>query len=595
MAQRMSTTSSIIFMTVVMIDNIAAKDIGPCRFIGKHAVGGHCFSPSAHWEYDGTCIETLTTGKRCFVPDTREFKFTLRVSIRQLRLGSDRSRPLERVWIRGTGPGLSWSRATELKRSAGGIGIWITDIKYRYDSRGILCNNNTHCSFNQRCLEFRVYLDEGGKHDMIGPNIVINFPVSHSMYGHHHFLSPRVDVHPWFGGKTVSIEEFTLSNIPFPLNELKMNLLYPPSFEYNIRKMYPVLILFGTKEGRQIVHLLESMYVYEATIQEVFIINIHYKDSAPFCAFNPYTAGEIGGGVNLLWKCKNIDNCHECITCWDIEKPSKCYKDEFISSAQRCLHPVKCGGIGEALLDIIEKDLITQIESKIPKRLLLDFPKNRLSVIGFDGAGLLACHAAISRPYLFQNAACLSAPFYWPISSLNLSTLMADNTGMGKLIKNISHYFMFFPERKAFYSSQKYYIDYGEMDNYHFPVVNSSYYVDWFISKLKVILTVPDENILHFQNVPMASNIHYLHPKGGTEVFNRIRLPLLFFLGAEGGPNVALPALSKRYSPIQSLKMTGTNIPEECVAELQILEYKASTTNDVPMEILIMSIGKHSC
>lgn len=568
---------------LVFLQEASSKDIGPCR--NTDVNGGHCFGPGAHWQHDAVCISP-----RCHVPDTREFKFRLRISIRQLKLSSSsNSPPVSKLWIRGSGPGLSWSKPILLQKSAAGLGLWVTNIAYRYDSESLLCSNDTSCILNQRVLEFRVYQDEAGKQDMIGPNLYVNLPVGRSIYGHQLFITPNVDVFPWFGGRTIHIEEFTVSQMSPPFEEVKVNILYPPSFDYNVRRRYPVVIIFGMREGPLITPLLESMYTYEASIREAFILNIHYVDKAPFCAFNPYSKSN-AGSVNLVWRCKVEDYCYTCHKLQEMD----CPKEIFIGTVRRYLFPMKCGGEGDALLDIIEKEIIPHVISKIKGRLLVDFSRDRLSIIGFDGAGLLACHAAISRPHIYQNAACLSAPFHWPLDLLDESVSTENSSGIDILMSDLSHDFMFFPERRGFYAAQKYYLDYGETDNYHFPIVDMNHYMDLFMKRLKIEFGVPNRNILFFKGVPKAGNNYFTEVDGGTEVLNRVRIPLLFFLRAEGGPNRNLPHLIRDTKSTRTENKDYESISPECLLELQIYQQQSKSDHvmTVPLDIYFITLGK---
>ena len=571
---------SLSLILVALVNDTKGVDVGECEVSNE---GNQCFDTSAHWQHDGVCIED-----RCYVPDTRSFRFTLRISIKILRLFRSIKR-LDKLWIRGVGPGFSNDHPIALRKSASGVGLWTTEVTYRYDSEGILCNSKTHCSANQLALEFRVYQNEAGSEDMIGPNMYVSLPVPVSMEGSDYFLPPNVDVYPWFGGRTITIEEFRVLATSSIFTEFKGQILYPPSFEYNLRRKYPVIILFGTRIGPQIVSLLENMYVNEASIHEALVITLYYNDSAPFCAFNPYSADD---DFNLIWKCKSEEYCRECFRCWE----SRCSKEQFIDRATNCLYPMKCNGYGEDVLDVVEEHVIPEVAEKMTNRLLIDFPRNRLTIIGFDGAGLLACHAAVSRPNVYQNAACLSAPLHWPLKSLVPTG--ADETGMGKLITSMGNRFTFYPDNRSFHATQKYYIDYGEFDNHHFRTINTGSYVDWFVSKLKDTLGVPLENIFHLRNVLKSSNNYYFAPEGGMEILNRIKIPLLFFFRIESGPNVVFPHTSVTSGgsvlsgPPKSDSKNHTEYSEECITKLQILQQREKRIPGVPMEIFIITIRK---
>ena len=568
----------------------AAKYVGPCE--ARVATGSRCFSPDTQWQFDGTCAQ-LHNKYHCHVPDTRDFKFELRISIRQKSISG--ARPLNRLWIRGNGPELSWDTPVKLQKSGKGLGLWVVEIEYTYNSKSMLCSKTSHCLFNQRALEFRVYQDEAGKRDMIGPNLLVHLPVPDSASGHKNFLFPTVDVYPWFGGTAVTIEDVTLTGLPAPFEKLTASFLFPPSYDYNVRRKYPVVILFGSGEGIRISPLLETMYSHEASIIETFVINIHYFDLAPFCAFNPYSKANMGT-VNSIWRCKDDNQCKVFNFCWF----SKCDNEEFEEGTRTYLHAVSCGGSGEIMLDIIEEDLIPAAESKAPNRLLLNFPKNRLTIIGYDGAGLLACHAAISRPHIYRNAACLSAPFHWPMNVLlGGNGPPIDQTGISKALRNASEEFLFYPEKRAFYMSQKYYIDYGEKDNDFFPAIKARQYIQWVIDKLRVEFGVLPENILHFKRVLRSCNNYFTHADGGTEVLNRIRMPLLFFFGAEGGPNAAFPSLvlpRAGLDPEEEVvqEEDGLVIPEACLLQFQIFQRKNKKTSSVPLAVLLVCVGELS-
>ena len=559
----------------------SGRDVGQCQQEDKH--GGHCFAPSEYWQNDGTCVHSQYT-RRCHVPDTREFKFTLRISMRQLRYLNSKSIEL---WIRGSGPGLSWNKPVKLQKSASGVGIWVTEISYIYDSQGLLCTGTKHCLFNQRNLEFRVYQDEEGKDGMLGPNLYVNLPVPSSMVGGVFFITPTVDVYPWFGGASIILKDITFSVTP--LGNVKATLLYPPSFYYNARKKYPVVIMFGSKLSLQISPLLELMFIHEASIQEAVVIVLHHNNSAPYCEFNPYPEGSEGEYVNLIWKCKRED-CKTCHHCWDLENQLKCDSDTFRSSAELCLYPTRCSQKvwGETWLDLIEEHIIPGVLEDSQNRILVDFPKDRLTIMGFDGTGLLACHAAVTRPHVYSNAACFSAPFHWPLKSLTNRTV-AHETGLGRAMNNFSHNFMFYPELFSFHATQQYYIDYGELDNIHFPFVDIDYYIDEFENQLHEMFDVPLQNVLKFKKLAMAGNNYHLHPEGGVEILNRIKIPLLFFLGAEGGPNQVFPLLQEL--SVTPPSKTDVPIPDECLTELLFEQRRNEVMTSVPLEIFLLTIG----
>lgn len=584
-----------LMLMMMLVISINARDGGLCNEGAR--LGSRCQTTDTALQTDGVCV-AQGSEQHCHVPDTRDFKFSLRISIRQLRLQAPatNTRPLDNLWIRGNGPGLSWDKSIQLKKSARGLGLWVVDITYKYDTKGVRCSDSEHCLFNQKALEFRVYQDANGNYDMIGPNLYVDLPIPRSMFGHQSFILPSIDVHPWFGGKSITIEEFTLSDLPAPFAKFKVHLLYPPSFDFNVRRKYPVVILFGSDEGIRISPLLETMFIHEASIHEALFINVQYFDSAPFCAFNPYSKANTGS-LNSIWKCKDPEQCKLFNFCWF----SRCDKESFYDGALTYLYAKKCGGEGEIMLDIIEKYLVPKVIARVPNRLILDFPRNRLSIIGYDGGGLLACHAAITRPHTYQNAACMSPPFYWPLNVLRTNNTTFRKTGISKAMANASHELFLYPEKRAFYIGQKYYIDYGLQDNHHFPIVDTSHYVDQFIEKLQLEFSISTPNILHFKSIPGSSNNYFLYPNGGMELLNRIKIPLLFFLRAKGGPNADFPHLAASSlsddhhdEGTELEEVEELDIPEECLLQFQTFQqrYNLKSKYEVPLGVLLMCIGK---
>ena len=591
---RGSRSPVLMIMTVLVTSGcINARDGGVCNEGAR--LGSRCQAVDDDLNTNGVCVAQRGTDERhCHVPDKREFKFSLRISIRQLRLQtSTNTRPLDNLWIRGKGPGLSWDKPVQLRKSARGLGHWVVDINYKHDNKGVECSDSRHCLFNQKALEFRVYQDADGEYDMLGPNLYVDLPVSKSMFGHQSFILPPIDVHPWFGGKSTTIEDFTLSDLPAPFDKCKVNLVYPPSFDFNVRKKYPVVILFGNDEGIRISPLLETMFIHEASIHEVFFINIEYFDSAPFCAFNPYSKANTGS-LNSIWRCKDQEQCKLFNFCWF----SRCDKESFYDGALTYLYAKKCGGEGEIMLDIIEKYLVPKVLARVPNRLLLDFPRNRLSIVGYDGGGLLACHAAISRPHIYQNAACMSPPFYWPLHVLHTNSTDFRKSGISKTMDNASHDLFLYPEKRAFYIGQKYYIDYGQRDNHHFPIVDTSDFIDQFIERLQLEFSLSTPNVLHFKSIPGSNNNYFLYPNGGVELLNRIKIPLLFFFGAKGGPNVDFPNLAPLLSEDDVLEeleeVEEPDIPEECLLQFKIFQRRYDFKNKytVPLGVFLGCIGK---
>ncbi len=466
------------------------------------------------------------------MPNSAEFKLAVVAQWRKLRKTPD-SKSITTLWMRGSGPGLSWEKSTELKKTASSIDTWKAELSYTSGSDSLRCLSSSHCSTNQRALEFRLYRDELASEGMLGPNFFIPLPLSHSLSGTVDFLTPTVTVKPWFDGNKITVSSYiqtSSESVTGRMSQMivKVSLLYPPSFEYNVRKTYQLVILFGKKEPMLVAPLLEHLFVHDATVKEVFVVVIGYLDKAPFCNSSPFNP------AGTLFVCKSGVTCHDCQSCWDERRAERCDREEFIDKTNRCLKGVKCNGHGDEILDMIELDILPEIQERAQNRLLIDFPRNRLSIIGMDGAGLLACYAALTRPTIYANAGCMSAPFNWPLLELEKEF---DPRVMASLLSRINGSIRRLPSLQMEYITQKYYVDNGDNDNFYFPSVDAHRYTEWFISRLQDDLGLRiNENIV-YAKIPGLSNSYYHHWYHGERVLHTLRYPLLYFFRAQGGPS----------------------------------------------------------
>ena len=378
------------FILAVLLPVSNCAKVGRCT---KLREGSKCRSTHSELELDqGVCIYDELKKPACHKPDSRRFSFKLVAAIRQL---TDDTEPIRSLWLRGSGPGLSWERAKEMKRVKDGF--WALDINYIYDSNALLCLKSTQCSLNQRSLEFRVHKDDLGREDMLGPNIYIRLPISNSISGHSDFSPPNVFFYPWFDSKRVKVKSHTFSTPLYfhRLNKyMKVSIFYPPSYYHNAWKRYPVVILFGTRAKRQIVPLLESMYVYESNIKEAIVVSVHDQSiNPPYCDYNPFelipetvTGNEATNyRGNYVWRCHSVryKDCHACMTCFDPNREDSCSVEEFYAESLRCdLHPFRCFARGGSKLDILENNVLPELSLMTAGRIMIDYPKDRISIIG---------------------------------------------------------------------------------------------------------------------------------------------------------------------------------------------------------------------
>ena len=517
--------------------------IGGCS---QNREGSRCTARSTDWPHDGACLfDDKFKKTACHVPDSRLFFFKLVAVI----IPREGHQPIDRLWIKGSGPGLSWKQSKEMKKNM--KGYWSLDIKYRYDSNSVLCVEESQCTLNQRALEFRVYRDELALDDMIGPNIYIRLPISKSMSGSSDFSPPHVFCYPWFDGKKVVIKDYTLRS-PLHFNHynnfIRGQVFYPPSYDYNVLKLYPVVIVLGGMKNK-LGPILESMYVYESNIEEAIILSVDNLFSAPYCEFNPFhlvVPNPSYYSGTYVFECTGSQDCDSCMNCFDPSRVEFCDAKEFSSQARRCgFTGVRCSGWAGAILDNIEYILLPQFSAWTMNRILIDHPKDRISIVGIDGGGLLACFAALSRPGVYKNAGCISASFHWPFRSLEVKE-NRKNQGIGLLLDEITERMKIRKELQVLHSSQKYYVDVGEHDNQLMPIVEAHNYSDWVVEQLAIRLKLDPENLLYFRNVLGGKNsVKHLKQFGDYRMIERIKVPLLFFLKPEGGLNEDYPRMPK--------------------------------------------------
>ncbi len=548
----------LVFFLSLLLPLAYTAIVGRCS---KDRKSNRCTGSNAFWQYDGICLDD-TNPPTCHVPDSRHFRFYLVAAVQRLRdsLGEP---PIKDMWVRGAGPGLSWETAVKMKKVK--EGHWILLIEYISDSNALLCQEESRCSLNQQALEVRFYRDEHGMDNMLGPNMYIHLPVSNSIAGHAHFSPPDVFLYPWFDGKRVLRFNIRLDNPMqitvsdgFRARGIPLTIYYPPSFEHNLLKRYPLVIVIGRKLEHQIIPLLESMYLHESNIEEAFVLGMHSYSPTPYCKSNPFEVLDTSDYMgNILYRCPEhrrdlYEQCMECMSCLDTERVDKCSIQEFDKERQECeMLSHRCEPRAEYILDNIQDVVIPEISVRTMNRIKVDYPKDKISILGIDGAGLMACYAALSRPDVYQNAACFSAPFHWPLRSATIKESRKEQ-GIGLLFNEIMDKMKLRPELQVLHATQKYWIDVGEYDNDFLPIVDEHNYSDWVVDQMKARLKI--DNIVYFRNVLGAGNsyIHMrpTHLKGiasfiqkasDIRLVDRLKLPLQWFLKPEGGFNAKHP------------------------------------------------------
>ena len=546
--------------------------------------GTKCHGENKPWQTDGVCKSAADGRIYCVVPDTREFAFRVAVKMRSLR---ENLQELNSLWLRGSGPGMSWEAPLPLTLHPNIVDTWLSEpIHYISDSDGFLCDSLLHCSAIQAAMEFRIHKDEFGKEDMSGPNFYRTLPISNSMTGGMNFTIPQVTVFPWFEGSIVNKEdvEVHMSKLEKKRNfipNLSSTLLFPPSFNYNVYKKYPLVIVFGTTlDAVLIIPVLEYLFVHEATVEEAVVVVVHPKDAAPYCHLNPFFS------KNVRLVCVE-PKCHTCMNCWDENRATPCDVDEYIEQEKQtsCVHNTSCNGVGSSVLEFIEKNLFKHVQLATRRRLLYDDAK-QLSIIGFDGAGLLACYAAFAKPWVYANAGCFSPAFTWPNAKGG-----AHSYGMLETVQD-------FPENQVYiHTDQIFYIDHGEEDNYFFATEQDTHFTK---ETYRVMLEkFPMTKVVH-SVMPGDRKSYYHNRNGGNTIYNRIKFPLLLFLKAEGGPSRKYARLVKASLIQEPVHVTVPVEPAPAYYYYDELDVECTVEQEncplrLPLPVYLASVGMHLC
>ncbi len=603
-----------LFLIILSFSTSNSIIVGRCT---RRREGSRCQAPNADWQYDGVCTRDNQNDVVCHVPPPRDFSFMLVVSI-EVRPGAKGAKPINKLWIRGSGPGLSWERTREMRMAK--ENYWTLDINYTSSSNALLCVIESQCTLNQGALEFRVYRDEHGMDGMLGPNMYLKLPVSNSMVTGDKFSAPYSFFYPWFDSQKITSHDLEYQSLihyqPFNRQIKEVSLLLPPSFRYNVNKRYPVVIFFGQNTlSKILIPLLESMYVHESNIEESIVLVYHSYFQTPYCTLNPFRLSG-NRGLNSVVRCRTglTAECRACLTCLDRSRAEFCTREEFSRQAKRCTSVyftpknTTCAGYATDILDIIENEILPDVAIRTLGRAMIDYPKERINVMGVEGGGLLSCFAALFRPSIYKNAACISATFHWPLTSLEVMQSRV-NEGIGQLINEVTEKMKIRKEYQFLYSTQKYYIDVGEFDNRFFPIIDPHNFSDWVVEQLKQRLKVDPRNIVYFRNVLGAGNdITHIRAEGDYRILDRVKIPLLLFLKPEGGYNADYPRLpqltsrdyvSRRMDLGVSLTKANGSISIRELEEMAKGSYedceniiRTSSPLRISVPIYIVSVGK---
>ena len=522
----------IVLATLTLPLSCSAKVLGSCRGSPDLA---RCTLLQKPFHLDGVCYK-----EKCMTPDPVEHRYAISVRY-SLHNSTGGEQTLKEVWLRGSGPGLTWDRPIRMHKFED---EWRFEYTYTSDSFDRTCTRLDHCALIQRAVEFRVYKDEQGRMGMLGPNYYFRLPLSQSTHSSNSSSLHTIHVYPWFHSKRFREQyydylsynpAFIRTNSNWRSDEgIKpatfTTIYYPPSFYENKYRTYPLVLIAGTHTLSTLLSLsyLEYAMVEEGSLEEVVLAVLPpmaYKGTFEECSVSPYE--------NYWFKCKTNKCVEKCLTCADPLRLDPCEPSQFKRQLFSCTVAHPCGQNAEEFLEMIELRVFPLIQELTQNRVHLDSPRHRATITGYRSGGLFACWAALRRPDLFQNAACLSPSVYLgiregrPMYELKkeIARTAAKATGNRPL--------------KLLHSTQNYYIDIGERDSKPFPIYEA--YQDTFdvVEDLKHHFHFRLGVNLHFNVFPKYSAAegqhHYNTINNDIPYFHRLLYPLLAFFRPIGG------------------------------------------------------------
>ena len=304
-----------------------------------------------------------------------------------------------RMWIRGSGLGLSWRQSKEMKKIA--KDTWGTSLKFQMRGQLYNCVKSKGGNVCGKKLEFRIRRGQDTV-DMLGANFAISLPLSQST-----LLSGRsssTTVYPWFFNQDGEMKEEKLFSPELQENR-NVQLYLPPSFRENFYKKYDVVFVNDGDVVSPIVAVtkLGSKMAAEGTLKEFVLVGL--KNTGTEGDRTPLLTPS--NGTNMM--CRNGtfgDGCSGCNFC------SNCSHAQQIERLiNKCTKWVPTAARGERYLDFIQYTLLSHVELRY--RVLSQ--QQHVGIMGYSLGGLISCHAAWTRPTVFGSAACMSPSLWWPL------------------------------------------------------------------------------------------------------------------------------------------------------------------------------------
>lgn len=306
------------------------------------------------------------------------------------------------LYMRGNAFGFSWKEGVRLNKT--GRDTWRGIITYQSDSNGIRCQYcDNRASLTDANFEYRIYIDDST--DMIGGNLHLKLPISKSS-GYFDEI-PIFIAYPWFFSQK-GVGNVVIIESPQIGKNRSIVIYTPPSFYENTFKAYPVLIVFDLNEELYNVSadLINAPIVEKETVGEHIMVGFgdYIHDDERMDLLTQVS----GSGFPYL--CINgslADSCDHCVPA-DV----KDFKEHIWYMRNKCGRLEDVGGKGNDTLDFLIKTVLPKAKEFTKDRMRTDQPN--LGVMGYSLGGLMACHAAWTRPKIFGFAACQSPSFWWP-------------------------------------------------------------------------------------------------------------------------------------------------------------------------------------
>ena len=529
----MSILFSFLFLLTLLSDLITTtlqtnsvtyyRNLGNCQ---KKVDGSRCHGSLG--EPGGTCARLRTSKGHsyyCVAPKTQDFQFSIEASYSPITTKSRGGPGVKKMFIRGNGPGLSWTKSIEMRKAARSLYTWSTDIQYRSNSEALSCRTPSHCSFNQGALEFRIYSDEEALNGMQGPNFYIPLPLTGSLKGSKLFIKPKVSVYPWFNTVKSLAKPVSYTMQSDTLNDeitVQATLVYPPSFRENSLKKYPIVIML--ENGEHYIPQFEYLFVHTGLVEEALVVIVKPD------ALLTNTSHSVLPFDTFRLECKSMADCLRCQVCWDANRTEPCDREEFILRSKRCLYFKHRRGSSESLLTEIIQGMAREVRRVTEDRVLFDPPRERLTLIGYGERAVAVFLMGLSRPDLIVNVAAISPQFYLPIAS--------DYSIKSAVLRHMDDLALKFSERggqQLLYSSQKYYISHGESDNIRFPPAKTISLTQEVIERLKEKFQMEDGVNIMFQITPEKTMTYLPHHEPKLPILSHIKPLMMYFHKAEGG------------------------------------------------------------